>query len=91
MNGSTESKPVASAEQWLGRNASEKRRLWERLNPRHRKQLRLFARALVLRQEKSRIPENTRGSLLAALDELDRLAARIEQLLNAALSRTPPR
>jgi hypothetical protein len=32
-----EARPVESGEQWLGRNATGKRRLWERLNPRHRK------------------------------------------------------
>jgi anion-transporting ArsA/GET3 family ATPase len=83
-------KPVASAEQWLGRNASSRQHLWERLNPRHRKQLRLLARALVLRQEKARLPEPARTKLSAALDELERLANRIEQLLAALTNRTPP-
>ena len=35
--------PAASGEGWLGRNTSEKRRMWERLNPRHRKELRMLA------------------------------------------------
>ena len=82
--------PVASGEQWLGRNAGLGRRLWERLNPPHRRQLLLLARALVLRQEKARLPETLRAKLLAALDELDRLAARIERLLVAVATRTPP-
>ncbi len=42
-------RPEISGEQWLGRNASDKRRLWERLNPRHRRMLRLVARACGLR------------------------------------------
>lgn len=75
------STPVQSAEEWLGRNRGEKRRLWERLNPRHRKLLRVLATALALRQDKAHLPEPARVRLLAALDELERLAARIEQLL----------
>jgi hypothetical protein len=77
------SRPVASAEQWLGRNDSAKRRLWERLNPRHRKQLRLLARALVLHQFHARLPEELRTRLHALLEEFDRLASRAEQLLIA--------
>lgn len=73
--------PTASGEEWLGRNRGEKRRLWERLNPRHRKLLRVLATALALRQDKAHRPEPVRARLLAALDELERLAARVEQLL----------
>ena len=80
--------PVASAEQWLGRNRSDRRQLWERLNPRHRKLLRLLARAFVLHQEKAHLPEETRARLAAALDELERLALRIDRLLNS-LHRRP--
>ncbi len=87
-------RPVASGEQWLGRNTNNPEasghRLWERLNPQHRRQLRLLARALVLRQEKARLPEAFRARLLAALHELDRLAARIEKSLAAVATRTPP-
>ena len=82
--------PVASGEQYLGRNASAKRRLWERLNPRHRKLLLVLARALVLRQEQARLPEDLRTKLLTALNELERLATRIERLLAAVSRRTPP-
>jgi hypothetical protein len=74
-------RPVASGEEWLGHNRDEKRRLWERLNPRHRKLLRVLARALALRQNKAQLPEPVRARLLAALDELERLATRLEQLL----------
>ena len=87
---STAPQPVASGEQYLGRNAGEKRRLWERLNPRHRRTLQQLARALVLRQSKARLPEELRTKLLAALDELERLTARIERLLAAVSRRTPP-
>jgi len=83
-------RPEASAEQWLGWNTSSKRRLWERLNPRHRKTLRLLAHALVLRQSQARLPEPVRARLLRALHELERLAARIEQLLAAVARRAPP-
>jgi IS4 transposase len=85
-----EGKPVASAEEWLGRNASGRQKLWERLNPRHRKMLRMLGRALVLRQRKGHVPEGAWAKLAAALDELERLARRIEQLLAALANRTPP-
>jgi hypothetical protein len=87
-------RPVASGEQWLGRNASNReasgRRLWERLNPRHRKQLRLLARALALRQSQARLPEDVRARLAATLEDLERLAARIERLLATLATRTLP-
>ncbi len=86
--------PVASGEQWLGRHASSPeasgRRLWERLNPRHRKQLRLLARALALRQSQARLPEEVRARLAAATEDLERLATRIERLLAKLATRTPP-
>ena len=83
------SQPVASGEQYLGRNASAKRRLWERLNPRHRKTLQLLARALVLRQEQVHLPDDLRAKLLAALDDLERLASRLERLLAAVSGKAP--
>jgi hypothetical protein len=81
-------RPVASAEQWLGRNDSAKRRLWERLNPRHRKQLRVLARALVLRQMEGRLPEDVRLRLRALVEELERLLARAEKLLAELMQTT---
>ena len=83
-------RPEVSGEQWLGRNAESKRRLWERLNPRHRKQLRLLARALALRQSQARLPEDVRARLAAAIEDLERLAARIERLLATLATRTLP-
>lgn len=74
-------RPVASAEQWLGRNDSAKRRLWERLNPRHRKQLRLLAHALVLRQTEGHLPQEAQQRLRALVEEFERLITRLEQLL----------
>ncbi len=82
-------RPVASAEEWLGRNISAKRRLWERLNPRHRRLLHLLAQALAAQQDKSAPERPARNRLLAALDELERLATRIERLLGEL--RGPPR
>jgi hypothetical protein len=41
-------RPAGTGEEWLGRNRSNKRRLWERLNPRSRKQIRVLAKALAL-------------------------------------------
>ena len=75
-------RPTASAEQWLGRNASAKRRLWERLNPRHRKQLRTLARALAMRQMEGRLPDDVRLRLRALIEEFERLLLRAERLLN---------
>jgi hypothetical protein len=82
--------PATSGEGWLGRNNSEKRRLWERLNPRHRKELRMLAEALALRQNHARLPEATRGRLDAALAELDRVIRRIAGILAELARRTPP-
>ena len=85
-------RPELSGEAWLGRNASEKRRLWERLNPRHRRTLRMLGRAMALRQSQAQLPEAVRLALAAALDEIERLAARIERLVAAwVASRTRPR
>jgi len=77
-------RPEASGEQWLTGSARGKRRLWEHLNPRHRKQLRLLAHALVLRQAQARLPDGVRMQLLAAAEELERLATRLEKLLATA-------
>ena len=81
---------VESAESWLGRNRSSKRRLWERLNPRHRKELRMLAEALALQQGHARLPDTLRVRLDAALAELDRLVRRIASILAEVARRTPP-
>ncbi len=81
---------VESAESWLGRNRSSKRRLWERLNPRHRKELRMLAEALALQQNHARLPDPVRARLDAALAELDRLVRRIAAILAEVARRTPP-
>ena len=87
-------RPEISAEQWLagatGNREASRRRLWERLNPRHRKQLLLLARAFALRQSPARLPEPLRACLAAALDDLERLVTRLEKLLAAVATRTPP-
>ena len=82
--------PAASGEGWLGRNASQKRRLWERLNPRHRKELRMLAEALALEQNHARLPEAARVRLDLALRELDRVVRRIAAILAELARRTPP-
>lgn len=84
-------RPAATGEEWLGRNRSAKRRLWERLNPRSRKQIRLIAEALAMQQTHARLPDPLRARLSAATDELDRLVTRIRALLAEILRRTPPR
>ena len=83
-------RPVAPAPEWPGHRASPKPRLWERLNPRHRKQLLLLARAMALRQAKARLPEEAHARLGAALDQLERLCRRVEEILSAVASRKPP-
>lgn len=84
-------RPVASGDAWLGKNSGTRRRLWERLNPRHRRELRLLARALAMSQAKESIPHYIRPQLLAALDELGRLSRRIQRLLVLLTKPTPPR
>ena len=83
-------RPSGSGEEWLGRNRSLKRRLWERLNPLSRKQIRVIAEALALQQTHAQLPEPLRARLSATLQELDRLVARIRALLLEVARRTPP-
>lgn len=85
-----EGRPAQSGEAWLGRNRSDKRRLWERLNPRHRKELRMLAEALALQQSHARLPEPMRLRLDAALAELERVVRRIVTILAEVARRTPP-
>ena len=82
-------RPAGSGEEWLGRNRSSKRRLWERLNPLSRKQIRIVAEALALQQTHAQLPEPLRARLSAALQELDRLLTRIRALLVEVARRTP--
>jgi len=83
-------RPAGSGEEWLGRNRSSKRRLWERLNPLSRKQIRIIAEALALEQTNAQLPEPLRARLSAALQELERLVTRIRALLVEVARRTPP-
>ncbi len=83
-------RPAGSGEEWLGRNRSSKRRLWERLNPLSRKQIRVVAEALALQQTHAQLPEPLRARLSAALQELDRLVIRLRALLAEVTRRTPP-
>jgi hypothetical protein len=82
-------RPAGSGEEWLGRNRSSKRKLWERLNPRSRKQIREIAEALALQQTHAQLPEPLRARLSAAIDELERHLARIRALLLEVARRTP--
>jgi hypothetical protein len=84
-------RPAGTGEEWLGRNRSSKRRLWERLNPRSRRQIRMIAEALALQQTHAQLPEPLRARLSAAIDEIDRLAGRLRALLAEVARRTPPR
>src|SRR6267142_515787 len=62
-------RPAGTGEEWLGRNRSSKRRLWERLNPRSRKQIYVIAQALALQQTHARLPEPLRTRLSAAEED----------------------
>lgn len=84
-------RPAGTGEEWLGRNRSAKRRLWERLNPRHKKELRLIAQALAMQQTHANLPEPLRTRLRQSIEELERLARRIGALLAEVTRRTPPR
>ena len=83
-------RPASSAEEWLGRNRGEKQRLWEKLNPRHRKALRLLAEALVAQQSHARLDDATRTKLSQLLAEVERLANRAAVLLAVVARRTRP-
>ncbi|HUI73972.1 MAG TPA: hypothetical protein VLX32_03460 [Candidatus Acidoferrum sp.] len=82
-------RPSATGEEWLGHNRSEKRRLWERLNPRHRKLLRLLAEALALHQSQGRLSDQDRSRLSAVLTELEQLVGRIKSILQQIAKRPP--
>jgi len=84
-------RPAGTGEEWLGRNRSSKRRLWERLNPRSRGEIRLIAEALALHQMHAQLPEPVRARLSAAVGEVERLAGRLRALLAEVARRTPPR
>jgi hypothetical protein len=83
-------RPAGTGEEWLGRNRSAKRRLWERLNPRSRKQMRVIAEALAMQQTHASLPEPVRARLSAAMEELDRVVRRIDALLAEMARRAPP-
>jgi hypothetical protein len=83
-------RPAGSGEEWLGRNRSSKRQLWERLNPRSRKQIRVIAEALALQQTHAQLPDPLRARLSAAIGELERHLARIRALLLEVARRAPP-
>ncbi len=84
-------RPAGTGEEWLGRNRSAKRRLWERLNPRHKKELRVIAEALAMQQTHANLPEPLRARLSESIEQLERLARRMGALLAEVTRRTPPR
>jgi hypothetical protein len=45
---------------------------------------------MALRQAKARLPEEAHARLGAALDQLERLCRRVEEILGAVASRKPP-
>jgi len=84
-------RPASSAEEWLGRNRGEKQQLWERLNPRHRKSLRILAKALAAQQTHARLEDPTRRKLSQLLADVEHLAARAAAILAEVARRTRPR
>ena len=86
-----EGRPEGTGEDWLGRRRSEKRKLWEKLNPRHRKQVRLLAEALALEQTRARLPEEFQRRVGTVLEEIERLARRAAKLLAEVARGTPRR
>lgn len=86
-----EGRPERTGEDWLGHRRTEKRRLWERLNPRHRRQVRLLAEALALGQARARLPQEIQARLGPVLEEIERLAARVRRLLEELAQRAPRR
>ena len=84
-------RPIGSAEEWLGRNRDGKRRLWGRLNPRHRKALHALAEALAAQQTHARLEDETRIKLGQLLADVERLANRAANLLAEVARRTRPR
>jgi hypothetical protein len=84
-------RPAATGEEWVGRNRSTKRQLWERLNPRHRKDLRIIAEALAMQQTHATLPEPLRARLSESMEQVERMARRIGTLLAEVTRRTPPR
>jgi hypothetical protein len=83
-------RPAGTGEEWLGRNRSSKRQLWERLNPLSRKQIRMIAEALALQQTHAQLPEPLRTRLSAVHSEFEHLVGRISRLLAEVARRTPP-
>ena len=83
-------RPAGTGEEWLGRNQTSKRRLWERLNPRSRKQVQRIAEALALQQMHAQLPEPLRARLSVSMEEFERLVNRIGRLLAEVARRTPP-
>ncbi|MGC1618135.1 MAG: hypothetical protein WA765_06550 [Candidatus Acidiferrum sp.] len=84
-------RPAGTGEEWLGQNRSAKRRLWERLNPRHKRELRVIAEALAMQQTHANLPEPLRERLSQSVEEVERLARRIGALLTEVTRGTPPR
>src|SRR5260370_36847531 len=50
-------RPAGSGEEWLGRNRSSKRRLWDRLNPLSRKQILAISGSVALIQTQTHRPK----------------------------------
>ena len=84
-------RPVGSAEEWLGRNRDGKRRLWERINPRHRKALHALAEALAAQQAHARLEDEIRSKLSQLSADVERLASRATSLLVEVARRARPR
>ena len=83
-------RPASTGEEWLGRNRSEKRKLWERLNPRSRRQLRILGEVLAAQQTHGQMPDVLRQKLSAIAADVERLVFRASQLLKSLGKQLPP-
>src|SRR6266700_836704 len=72
-------RPAGTGEEWLGQNRSSKRRLWERLNPRSRGQIRMIAEEQALQQTHAQLPDPLRARLSPTINEIERLAVRTQR------------
>jgi hypothetical protein len=84
-------RPEPTADGWLGRQRSAKKKLWERLNPRHRREVLFIAQALALSQVRARLSEGAQERLAAILADAERLAARARRFLAELAQGAPGR
>lgn len=70
-------------------DAAERRRLWQTLNPLHRKYVYILARALAARQQKTRLAEDVYRELAKHVEVIERLLSTLAPRLKN-ISRPQP-